>query len=316
MSKHRLLIALLLFFSTGLSAHASNLTINITFDSTITSDPRAAQIESAVNYVVMEYQTLFTNPITVNITVSENSSVGLGESDTNLTGAFTYSQIRSALINDATSADDIVALDADTSLPTTDPTSSNNYFVPTAEAKALGLLGESSSSDGTFLFNSTDSYTFDPNNQQVAGDFDFIGIAEHEISEIMGRISGLGTTSFNGKAAYLPFDLFRYSAPGVRAYNNNGSTYLSIDGGNTDLQGFNDAATNGGDPQDFNGSNPSDPYNAFTGPDQGHSLTAVDLDAMNVIGYNTIVPEPSTGILMSVAFLVAAGLTRRRATVR
>ena len=171
MSKHRLFIGLILFFSIAPNAQASPFIINITFDSTITADPRATGIENAVNYVVGEYEGLISNPITVNITVSENSSVGLGESSTNLVGAYSYSTIRSDLIADATAGLDTVALDADSNLPLTDPSGNNHYLVATAEAKALGLISATNpGTDGTFLFNSTDSYTFDPNNRQVAGE--------------------------------------------------------------------------------------------------------------------------------------------------
>jgi hypothetical protein len=57
-----------------------------------------------------------------------------------------------------------------------------------AEAKALGLLaGNATGIDGYVGFNNSANYTFNPNNRAVAGEYDFIGLALHEITEVMGR---------------------------------------------------------------------------------------------------------------------------------
>jgi hypothetical protein len=39
----------------------------------------------------------------------------------------------------------------------------------------------------------------------------------------------------------------------------------------------------------------------------------VELRALDVIGYDFVAPEPSTGLLLASALAVLAGLTRRRA---
>ncbi|MBV9200850.1 MAG: hypothetical protein JO320_05860 [Alphaproteobacteria bacterium] len=57
-----------------------------------------------------------------------------------------------------------------------------------AEAKALGLRAANTSGiDGWVGFSSAADYTYDPDNRAVAGAYDFIGVAEHEIAEVMGR---------------------------------------------------------------------------------------------------------------------------------
>ena len=70
-------------------------------------------------------------------------------------------------------------------------------------------VGNNANPDGTFFFGTNQTYTFDPDNRKVPGAFDFIGTAEHEFSEIMGRTSQLTNNGFG----ILPFDLFRSLRP-------------------------------------------------------------------------------------------------------
>src|ERR1700730_16384255 len=53
-------------------------------------------------------------------------------------------------------------------------------------------------------------FTFPPNSRQLDTKIDAIGVLEHEVSELMGRTSFLGTEP-KLNFAYLPLDLFRYS---------------------------------------------------------------------------------------------------------
>ena len=52
----------------------------------------------------------------------------------------------------------------------------------------------------------------------MPGKFDFIGVAEHEISEVLGRGYGL---NLGGPGGNLPFDLFRFTNSGAQAFNAN-----------------------------------------------------------------------------------------------
>jgi hypothetical protein len=91
--------------------------------------------------------------------------------------------------------------------------------------------------------------------------------------------------------------------------------YLSINGGNTNLTGFN--APGGGDLADYNANNPNDPFDAFTGSNQAHTFSGVDQTNMDIIGYDlAAVPEPTSIILLGSVLAVVAGVTKRRTALR
>ena len=85
-----------------LTPPARSLTFNITYDSSVTSQTNAAQIETAFGIATQTIQTLFTNNSTVNITVYWGATgpfsggIGLGESSFTA-NYFTYAQITNAL---------------------------------------------------------------------------------------------------------------------------------------------------------------------------------------------------------------------------
>src|SRR5436190_24192050 len=105
----RLALAALATLTAPLASRA--LTINTTFDSSVTSNPNSAQIQNAFNSTALQFQNLFSDPITLNITVvaAPGTSI-LGQSNTTIWGIDTYSDIRNALIADSTSADDAIAV--------------------------------------------------------------------------------------------------------------------------------------------------------------------------------------------------------------
>jgi hypothetical protein len=277
------LAALMLIPGSCLQVHA--LTINLTYDSSV---PLA--YENAVHYAARQLENLISDNITVNIRVVAVPGTSIfGQSNYPLVPS-SYDEIRGALVSHATSMNDSTAV---ANLPMTDPTGGGSFFVSTALAKALGIIGPSTISDGTFTFGSGNNFTLDPSNRAVTGKYDFIGLAEHEITEIMGRGAGLGVDFGDGKPGYIPFDLFRFSAPGVRSLVAGNNNYFSIDNGATNLNNYNFPNGNGSDPQDWaSGNNDACNSSVFSGVE--NDFSAVDATAMDVMGYTLAVAPTFT----------------------
>jgi hypothetical protein len=306
-----LLIVIIGTIGSGYPAHASGLQFNVTYDASTASAP--AGFFSAFADAIQFYEAAYSDPITINMHVGWGEINGnslnpgdLGQSSTLQQGFYTYSQIRTALANDSTSTADQTAV---SNLPASDPTGGAHFVMSNAEAKALGLLaGTATGIDGYIGFRSTAPFTFDPNDRAVAGEYDFIGLAEHEISEIMGRY-GLGQ---NGASSgrYSPLDLFRYTSPGVLDLVPENGDYFSIDGGHTVINTFN--GTGGGDLADWSGATP-DSYNAFLALDTELPASTGDLTEMDVIGYDLATPEPPSLALCGFGIAVFLSVRRKAA---
>jgi hypothetical protein len=259
---------------------AAALVINANYDASVNSAP--AGFRTAFQNVISFFQTAFIDPITINIGVgwgevggSPVGSGALGQSLTYLAGYYNYGQVRNALIADAKSSADSIAV---ASLPAADPTDRRREVMATAEAKALGL-GNNGGTDGFVGFNAAVPWTFDPNNRAVSGAYDFLGVAQHEVSEILGRTADLGTFY----SALEPLDLFRYSARNRRALMPGNGQYFSIDGGVTNLNTFNE--TRGGDLGDWAG-HTTDAFNAASRSGVFLPISSADITALDVIGYD------------------------------
>ncbi len=295
-----------------LPAHAG-LVINPTFDSSVTSLANAAQIQTAFLYAASQFTQKFSDPITINITVVAQAGTGvLGQSSTFIQGGFSYAQIKAALQADVKSGTDSSVL---ANLPSSDPVgTTHTYTVATAQGKALGLLGASTDSDGTFTFGAGYTYALDPNNRAVSGAYDFIGVAEHEISEIMGRFGLLGVND-TGSPDYGVLDLMGYTSAGNLSLNRtNTGVYFSVNGGVTNLHAFNNPG--GGDLRDWASGQGADAFNAFSSSGVQNDLSTVDLTIMDAIGYDAA-PEPGTfglGLGAVAAYFIASSMARAKSS--
>ncbi len=292
----------------------AELIIDPTFDSSITSDANAALIEATVNQAIAFYEASISTPITVNILYAEMSS-GLGQSSTSF-GTITYSQYLAAL--QANSSGDAVDTAALASLPAgpNNPVNGNTQVdVNTANLRALGFSASVTFDSIVSVNTSITNYTgipYDP------GKYGLLAVVEHETDEALGLGSNLDSGSTIGHIT--PQDLFRYSAPGVRSYtiSSSATSYFSVDGGVTNLIGFNQAGPPGGsDYGDWATSGTPHVQDAFGTPGANPAFSIYEQDALDSIGYNfeAGVPEPGSFWLLAMGvagFVGWRGVVNRR----
>jgi hypothetical protein len=266
--------------------------INLSYDASVNSAPAA--FTAALNNAADFLDRLFVDPITINIDVGWGEINGqllpsnaLGESMTSSSPLYSYSQIKTALVNSASSA---IEISSAASLPSFDPTHGATFDIGTANAEALGLLASNSvSADGWVGFSSAPNiFSFSPAQRSVPGEYDFIGTALHELTEVMGRDALLGSFQHS----YSTLDLFRYSGPGTEDLSGGQPAYFSIDGGLTNLDNFN--SNPNGDFGDWASSAGNDAMNAFVNPSALGAFTISDLDTLEAIGWDTSAPTIAT----------------------
>ena len=219
------------------AADGQGLVINVVYDASVANAP--AGFTQAVANVVNFYESHFSNPVTITINVGYGEIDGqalqafaLGESEAYMTSV-SYTQLQSALVNNANALGDAAAA---ASLAATSPVE-GQYWIPTAEAQALGLAG-SNAIDGyagfTNLPKMLDYDTTNTSGTPPDYEYDFFGVVAHEFSEIMGR-QMLDGAEFAGAPGYTALDLFHYSAPGVRDFSGSTPGYISPNGGFSNL---------------------------------------------------------------------------------
>jgi len=164
-------------------------------------------------------------------------------------------------------------------------------MITTAQAKALGLSSPSSAIDGYVSLSG--GIPFDYGQIGAANNYDAIGAFEHEITEVMGRVGFVGT---GANVAYSSLDLYRYTStnnanpsagtPIRDTTQLSGNTqYFSIDGGQTNLGGFNPAFGVGADYADWGPAMGTDPFGSLW-PSTVQHMSGNDMIVMAAIGWN------------------------------
>src|SRR5579859_7469508 len=223
----------------GAASASQAMTIIPIYDSSITSRGNAAAIEAAFGAVASEFDHAYARNVTVKIGVSWGKVNGsslpsgdIGASRMLLAMGYTYADVVGFFKADAAAnpTDTNMAILA-AHLPAKSPAGSLYYAIPYAEAQAIGELPATIYADSGYVgFSSSVAWDYSPSNGISAGTYDFEGLAAHEISEVLGRITGLYTTT---PAYAMLIDALRYSAPGVSSFSHANSAYFSINGGYT-----------------------------------------------------------------------------------
>lgn len=323
--------------------------LNIVLTDTGTTPMSALQF-SAFRTAADYWQTQFSDNVTVYLSVSFGDlGAGVLGSTREERHIVDYSLLRSRLVADASSPVDALAVShlqtgtsvsflatqGDLSTRFDNDGSANNtlFSLTTANAKALGLDTPTNltSPDGRITFANAfaDSFVYSRTGGPPPGDkLDFITVAQHEIGHALGFLSGVdridfcvdhavqcGTTGgFEDEPTYTALDLFRYSALGRLDLSVGGSPYFSLDGGASNLQDFSTGTAHGNGWQASHfGPDALTLFRPFVVYGQAYDATAVDLMAMDAIGWNLAnpVPEPQAYALLLGGLGVIAWARRR-----
>ncbi len=230
-----------LFGAAALVAAASPAQAALVFNFTFVAGT-SAQAQAGFNAAAARWSNLFTDNVTLNMTVGQISlGAGIlaqaGSSDT----SYSYSAFRAALAADATSASDATAVanlvagpsfgmminrtldnpnGAGSATPYLDAAGANNQTITltNSNAKALGLATVAgnafglcaSACDAGIQFGTAFTWDYDPSNGITAGAYDFVGIATHEIGHALGFISGVDTLDYNSSGPFYTANEFTF----------------------------------------------------------------------------------------------------------
>jgi hypothetical protein len=235
-----------------------------------------------------------TNSVQMNVGWGEVSGTaitsGLGDSHGFLY-AVNYSDLQTAFTN-ASNAETGYQSQAVT-IPSSEPFSSSNpvFEITSQQIHVLGitsLIGTGLHYGGIGFSNASGTgnygtqFFFNPGNP-VAGAYDFTGIALHEITEQLGRLTSNSESSTPPQLT-LP-DLFRFSdgnagEPVAGTPISSGAGYFSVDNGTTNLVEFNSSSI--GDAGDW--ATTTDAFAASPAAGAALPFTYTDYLAMEAVG--------------------------------
>jgi len=249
----------------------------------------AAAARDAWNAAAQVFSSHFGDNIHINITVDAVAGTNVfGQSDTSLL-SISYADLVARVTADAKTQNDRIAIGPGGSMTAADPTNGNGtWWLTRSQAKAIGVIPDDPSEDGTTMFGAGNPFTF--SGGIAPGTFDFQGIAAHEISEVIGRLGLSGGTVGTTANSFSLIDNFSYTGAGTKGLRGGPGNNFSIDNGATLLKLWNDPTANGLDSRDW-APGTNDAFNQFSDASVVNPVSVVDLQLMDVIGYDLVTPS-------------------------
>ena len=324
------------------SSDGMAMLINVMPDAGLSANPAAL---AAFNRAAQAWSSKFTNNITINIDARLTGGFAPNHIGNTSSVKFqaNYDFFRGKIVAAAAGEPDdaiVAALPTLAQFNKTLPPSivfNGKFSATKANFKALGYMdlidldAVYGATDSTITFNNAFAFDYDNSNGVSAGKVDFESVAAHEIGHALGFISAVdgvdlmkdaGTT---GETPITPLDLFRFRAgvagqdPTTLAEFTSFPRFLDTGGvailddlltetglGTGQLTGDGDEASHWKN-DDLTGQLLGVMDGTIYGG-QIHLITAADLRALDLIGYNYVppVPEPSSVVLLvcGAAFLL------------
>lgn len=289
----------------AIASPAAALTFNLT---QIQGDTLTASESSAFQTAAAAWSAVLTDPVTVNVNIGfrdlglSGAGVILGATSSAFVTPMSYAAFEARYIADGKSAADAQAA---ASLPSTVPGGTVELTSP--QARALGFTTPAGP-DGSIEFTSNSAIQFaDTRAALNGGNYDLIGIAEHEIGHLLGFASSID----GGSSLKTVLDLFRYTAPATPSFQAGQFAYFSLNGGAANIASF----SVGGSGQ-YQASHWLQGTGSLLDPavTAGHEqdITPLDVTALDVLGYDVAgvaVTEPASMLLLASGLLT---LTLRR----
>jgi len=257
--------------------------INFVYDPSVASAPSG--FVNALNEAASIISQNILNPETVTINIGWGKVPG-GDTLTDgtlaaagPTGDFvSYDQLINDLFsNPNPSFDDIIFL---LNTPLTNPLPGHQWFISTAEEKALGIKPAFTNEvDGVLGVNASQPWDFTQSNTIQSGQFDLVGTLLHEITHALGRVTDT-TDGFPTVESLTRFN----NAGQLSVLDPPPHANFSMDGGFSFLTGFSDISDFG----DFDGTDPNDSFNAFLSPGKFYHWINTDSLMMQALGFQTL----------------------------
>ncbi|MGY4479563.1 NF038122 family metalloprotease [Bradyrhizobium sp. USDA 3364] len=243
---------------------SGGLTINLIFDAAAMAAP--ASFRTGIEQAAALLSAAITDKITLNFNVDYSGTGGGAAGGPDSGQWLSYSTVRADLVNNASPGDKTFnALPTGTSIQ-----GQSSVAVWNAQLKLWGVIGanDTTTDDGSLTFATDISPGL------------LVGVALHELTHAMGRVP------------YGPqpdiFDFDRFTSSGARLLSDNiptSAAYYSLDGGATKLADYGQSS----DPSDFLNSGvqgANDPFNEFYTGSTLQSLTAIDLQQLDSLGFH------------------------------